>query len=245
MSISQPPLQQIPREGIKADGVTLDTRGCLIADPGHLLISADYSQIEQRVYATLAGEQDLIKAFIDGTDLHKIVATQLFGGSIEDVTSDQRQIAKTAGYLMIYGGGGRKLAISAGLPVPKAMSIVKAMKKAQRKGVSYARDLAELSVITTPFGRELPIDEARRYAALNYMVQSTARDLFVIGGVRIINAGYGQWLWLPIHDEWVLNVPEDQAERVAKELGEIMSIDFYGTPIIAEGVVLGKRWHKG
>ena len=245
MSISEPPLQQIPRDPMQVDGQTADTRGCLVADPGCLLVSADYAQIEQRVYATLAGEKDLCEAFIKGTDLHKVVATQLFGGSIEDVTPEQRQIAKTAGYLMIYGGGGRKLSISAGIPVPKAVSIVKAMKKAQSHGVSYAKSLAEQSAVTTPFGRVLPIDEARRYAALNYMVQSSARDLFVIGGVSIIKAGYGQWLWLPVHDEWILNVPEDQAERVAKELGEIMFIDFYGTPIEAEGKVLGKRWHKG
>ena len=241
MSVSQPPLQQIPRDPL-VEGA--DTRGCLVADPGNLLVTADYAQIEQRVYATLAGEPELIEAFRNGDDFHKTVASRLFNVDAEYVNTDQRQIAKNAGYLMIYGGGPRKLAVTAGIPIDHATEIQKSMKKAQPNGMRYAKSLASQEAITTPFGRVLPIDAARRYAAINYMIQSTARDLFVIGMTRLITAGYAEYLWIPEHDEILMNVPEDNAESIAKEMGGLMHINFYGVPIVAEGTVLGRRWRK-
>jgi DNA polymerase-1 len=255
MSVSQPPLQQIPRDPMKVKDknfveaatkgvLTVDTRGCLVADPGRLLVTADYAQIEQRVYATLAGEPELIEAFRNGDDFHKTVASRLFDVDTEDVSTDQRQIAKNAGYLMIYGGGPRKLAVTAGITIDHATEIQKSMKKAQPNGMRYAKGLASQEAITTPFGRVLPIDPARRYAAINYMIQSTARDLFVIGMVRLITAGYADYLWIPEHDEILMNVPEENAESIAEEMGRLMHINFYGVPIVAEGTVLGKRWRK-
>ena len=224
--------------------IELDTRNCLVADPGNLLVGADYSQIESRVIATLADEQTMIQSFIDGRDIHKTVASSLWGTPYDDVKPDQRSIAKNCGYAMMYGSGPKKLALMADIPVPEAKAVIDLFYETFPKLKLYQKSLSKMEVIVTPFGRELPIDRARRYAATNYMIQSTARDLFVIGGVRIIEAGYGQCLWLPIHDEWILNVAEEHAEEVAAELTEIMYIDFYGTPIIAEGVVLGESWRK-
>jgi len=156
----------------------------------------------------------------------------------------QRELAKRAGYLMIYGGGPRRLALTADIPLDQAADTLRMMKRRQPNFVRYAKSLAEMESITTPFGRVLPIDIARRYAAINYMIQSTARDLFVIGMVRLIKAGYADYLWLPIHDEIIMQVPEDMAEAIATEMGKLMYIDFYGTPIEAEGKILGRAWHK-
>jgi DNA polymerase I-like protein with 3'-5' exonuclease and polymerase domains len=224
---------------------TVDIRNCLIADPGHLLVGADYAQIEQRVIATLAEETSMVQAMRDGLDIHKAVARDLWQVALDDVTHDQRTIAKNCGYAIIYGGGPGKLSLMADITVGQAKESMKLFKNTYPKLDAYAKLLARKKTITTPFGRELPVDETRPYTAINYMIQSTARDLFVIGGVKIIEAGYGDWLWLPIHDEWILNVPEELAERIAEELGQIMFIDFYGTPIIAEGIVLGNKWRKG
>ena len=225
--------------------IDLDTRNCLVADPGCLLVGADYSQIESRVIATLAEERTMVQSFIDGRDIHKTVASSLWGVDYDDVLPDQRSIAKNCGYAMIYGSGPKKLALMADIPVSEAKAVIDLFYKTFPKLKAYQKGLSKQRTIITPFGRELPIDRARQYAATNYMVQSTARDLFVIGGVRIIQAGYGGMLWLPIHDEWILNVPEHYAEQVANELTDLMYIDFYGTPIVAEGQVLGECWRKG
>jgi DNA polymerase I len=251
-SISEPPLQQIPSHPFKVKLSDLkgefereaDTRGCLVADPGCVLVGADYSQIEQRVIATLAEQYDLIDAIKAGIDFHKALASNMFRTSVDAVDDKQRSTAKHTGYGIIYGGGAKTLALKAGITIPQAQRVIKQFKQTYPKIISYSDSLQHKEEIVTPFGRHLPIDESRRYAATNYMIQSTARDLFVTGGVNIVNAGYGKYLWLPIHDEWILNVPEEIAENVAEHLAELMYIDFYGTPITAEGVVLGKRWRK-
>ena len=249
MSISTPPLHQIPGHALTiqlmGETLTADTRGCLTADPGMSLIRADYKQIEQRVMATLARQENMLEAIRQGIDFHQAVARDIYQVALEDVTDQQRDYAKRAGYLMIYGGGPKRLAITAKIPVRQAADIIKLFKRTYERVVEYSDYLQHCNEVVTPFGRHLPIDANRRYAATNYMIQSTARDLFVMGGVNIIRAGYMDYLWLPIHDEWILNVPVDDAERLAKELSNIMFTDFYGTPIVAEGVVLGPRWHKG
>jgi DNA polymerase-1 len=240
MSISTPPLQQIPAHPL----LTTDTRGCLIADPGMTLISADYAQIEQRVMATLARQENMLQAIRDGLDFHRATARDMYQVALDDVSDQQRDYAKRAGFLMIYGGGPRRLAITAKIPVRQAADIIRLFKKTYPAVVDYSDYLQHCPEIVTPFGRHLPIDASRRYAATNYMVQSTARDLFVMGGVSIIKAGYSDYLWLPIHDEWILAVPIDEAEAIAEELAGIMYTDFYGTPIAAQGVVIGERWRK-
>ena len=224
--------------------IELDTRNCLVADPGHLLVGADYSQIESRVIATLAEEHTMIQSFVDGRDIHKTVASSLWGVPYDDVLDAQRGIAKNCGYAMMYGSGPKKLALMADIPVDEAKAVIDLFYQTFPKLRIYQRKLSKMNEIITPFGRVLPIDRARRYAATNYMIQSTARDLFVIGGANLINAGYAPFLWLPIHDEWITNVPEEHADEVAIEMTNVMTLDFYGTPIIAEGKVLGEAWCK-
>jgi DNA polymerase I-like protein with 3'-5' exonuclease and polymerase domains len=267
MSISQPALQQIPAHlmDVKLSAndwlsiqdllthdelnredftVSLDTRGCLTADPGYLLVTADLAQVEQRVMATLACETKMIEAIKAGLDIHNAVARDMYQVPIEDVTHDERELAKRAGYLMIYGGGARRLALTANIPVKRAKETISLFRNTYQAIADYSKRLQLNDIIITPFGRELPIDPGRKYAATNYMIQSTARDLFVTGMMRLVKAGYGPYMWLPIHDEIVVNVPEDKAEQAAKDMSEALSISFYGTPIDAEGVVLGKRWRK-
>ena len=99
--------------------------------------------------------------------------------------------------------------------------------------------------IVTPTGRVLPVDQERPYAALNYMVQSTSRDITASALVRLDEEGFTPYLRLPIHDEVVAEVPEDMAEWGAERIAEIMACDFRGVHIGSDHEVYGKSWGGG
>lgn len=96
--------------------------------------------------------------------------------------------------------------------------------------------------ITTPTGRVLPVDENRPYAALNYMVQSSSRDITAGGLIRLHDAGFTPYLRLPIHDEVLVSIPEAKAAWGAKEIGRLMSTTFSGVYIGTDPEVGGKSW---
>lgn len=242
MSVSEPPLQQIPSKPLVVGDEEADPRGCLIARPGHVLVGADFSQIENRIVATLAKEESLIKDIKDGIDTHRATAASMYDVDINEVTDEQRSYAKTASYATLYGSGAKTLSMSANITVGQAREVIKRYKQAYPAIAAYAETLAHCQEVRTPYGRVLPVDPTRRYASLNYMVQSTARDAMVDGLMNLVKAGYGPNLWLVIHDEILMEVPEDKAEQAAADMTRLMTLDFYGTPLDAEGEIIGKRW---
>ena len=99
--------------------------------------------------------------------------------------------------------------------------------------------------VVTVSGRHLPLDRDRLYAATNYVVQSTARDLLAQAIVDIFDAGMGDHLLLPVHDELVAQAPEKEAEEVIHEIGRLMGSTFYGIPIVSDPEVYGPSWGHG
>ena len=94
----------------------------------------------------------------------------------------------------------------------------------------------------TVSGRHLPLDRDRLYAALNYVIQSTARDVAAQAIVDAFDAGLGDYLRLVIHDEVLAEAPQAEAEDIARELGRVMTGPFYGVPLPATGDVTGRNW---
>lgn len=235
MSITNPALQTLK----KSDPVL---RGCFMAKDGYALVSADFSQIELRVAAALSGDPALAEPIINGVDTHDDTARRLFG---DGFTKDQRQIAKTVNFGSLYGGGAGTLAKQAGIDIEEARSVVTRWKATYQQVARMSHVLGGTDTVVNPFGRRIPTDPARPYANLNYMIQSTARDLFVVAVERIVEEfGVGA-LWLFVHDEVILQVPAGEAEDAAKKVTDIMHTTFLGIPIDAEAEILGERWGHG
>lgn len=268
-------------------------RRCLIADPGKVILSADFDQVELRVAAGLAGETILIEAAKRGDSLHKTTAIELFG---IDHTADQYRYAKNVTFGWLFGGGAGTLSDQAGIPFAQAQDIVKRFTKAYPAMAAYKRreqervlrsalpeneykqyrkllsrmfdfrsDTSEgvkarktiqaeirklcyrrYGYAVTPFGRRLIVDAEKPYAVVNYVVQSTARDIMAEALLRVMDdEELEPTVLLPIHDELLGQAPKAEAEQVARRYGEVMSTEFMGVPITASGKVYGKSWGHG
>ena len=234
MSVSSPPLQQIPSDDHVIRDLFIPSEGCLMG-------SSDFDQIELRVMGGLAQDTAILKAVTDGVDLHTLTA--------EKVGVD-RSTGKQLNFLVAYGGGSAKLALSAGISVAEAQKAVHGwwhsfpgVKRYKDRLVAKS-DHGRLPVRTAT-GRELPLDRSRVYAALNYVIQSSARDVMAQSILDLEAAGLGDHLLLPIHDEVLFEAPAEDAEEVAREIGEVMTMKVLGTTLSASGEVYGASWGAG
>lgn len=237
MSMSNPNLQQLP-----SSDATI--RDMFIADEGMVLFAIDYSQIELRILAALAKEPNMIQAINDGIDLHDMTAAAVFG---EDFTPYQRKLAKAIGFGKVYGGGVTTLSRQTGAPVADVKKAVDKYDRRFPKVKRYARKLMEEAeygklAVTTPSGRELPLDRDRLYAATNYVVQSTARDVIAQALVNIEEAGLSDHLLLVIHDEFIGQATPEEVGDVMEKLVAIMTTQFGPVVLEVDAQVIGDRW---
>jgi DNA polymerase-1 len=216
----------------------------------YVLATADFAQVELRVVAALAREQKMIDVIKAGGDLHQLTVDEL----AEVGVTITRDTAKTTNFLIVYGGGGRALAEQTGMPLDAAYSIVRAWRERYPAVQALSDKLSGLSEIRTVSNRRLsaPVDkrgEPRPYANINYLVQSSARELLVHAW-RIIEARYPGVVWFPVHDELVMEIREDLVPEVLAYVESAMRFEFYGVPINADAIVLRdedgvSRWMTG
>lgn len=240
MSVSDPPLQQLP-----TGDHTI--RRCLIAEHDSVIGGVDYKAIEMRVLASLAGVSKMQEAIHAGEDLHDFTSRLLYG---DDFTPDQRKLAKNTGFGKVYGGGAARLAITSGAPLPVVRKTIAEYDRLFPEVSVYAKQMAALAVstgaITTCSGRRLPVDHGREYAAVNYMVQSTSRDVLAQGLLDLDSAGLLQYVLLPVHDEVLFSAPSAIAESIAKEIAGVLRVDdFMGLPLDVDASVYGPSWGHG
>lgn len=235
MSISDPPLQQLPRIG--------DVRSCLRADEGHVLVGADYSAIEMAVAAALSGDRRMQELIANGVDIHGVVAESVFGPGF---SKEQRNVAKRAGLGRLYGAGAKTVARQCGVPVVVAAKALTAFDKEFPELKRYAAWVAEDSDLITFTGRRVRADPTRPYANINYVVQSSARDVFMLGGLRAAGAGLESYLWLPMHDEWIVQAPDvaNQPAMVGTVLEQALASSLRGVQFKAAAEIIGTHWHK-
>lgn len=234
MSISDPPLQQLPSGDWRI-------RRMFVAGEGNLIGAADYEQVELRVVAGLSQERNMLDAIANGVDLHSLTA--------ERVGID-RKVAKGLNFGVVYGGGQTTLARQCGITTEQAKAAISGFKRAYPQLTRYQRDLVRGSdqgrrPVVTATGRQLPLDRNRVYAATNYVTQSTARDCLAQALVTMYENGVADYLLLPVHDEVIFEAPSDIIEDVARRVGESMTMDILGTHIAAEGEVYGPSWGHG
>lgn len=228
MSCVRPNLQQVPREG--------GFRACLTADPGELLISADFSGVELRVAAALSGDRTLRSILAEGRDLHLEVARLAFG---PNATKADRYAVKRGVFGRIYGGGVGAISRGVGVSEAVAQQIIDALDAMLPELSEWSRMTRDAvqsgrTQFPTYSGRVVHLDRKSPHKAPNYCIQGTARELLVDALVRWSSTKWGNAVLLPFHDELVVKVPEDQAHEATATLAEVMSSDLFGVLITSE-----------
>jgi DNA polymerase-1 len=221
MSITGIPAQTLP----SSDWMI---RRCFLADEGHLIGSVDYMAQELRVLAALSGDPTMTAAFAKNADLHQMTA---------DSAGVSRKVGKTTNFAYVYGSGAGNIAEQCGIPVEVAKKVIKGFESTYPMVKAYSQHLQQVAreqgYITTANGRILPVDRDRPYSALNYMIQSSSRDVTCRGILKLHEAGFTPYIRLPIHDEVLASLPAQKAEwgalEIAKYLAEDMGKVWIGT----------------
>ncbi|MEW6706821.1 MAG: DNA polymerase I [Pseudomonadota bacterium] len=258
LSSNEPNLQNIPIR--TAEGRRI--REAFIAPPGHVIVSADYSQIELRIMAHISGDENLRRAFTEGLDVHRATASEVFGVAPEDVSSEQRRYAKTINFGLIYGMGAFGLASNLGIERSAATAYID--RYFQRyPGVKRYMDDTRVSArergyVETVFGRRIELPEIagangpRRSAAerqaINAPMQGTAADLVKLAMIAVQQAldreAKATKMILQVHDELVFEVPDSELEWVREQVPRLMAgVAEFSVPLLAE-VGVGPNWDE-
>ncbi|MFD8611425.1 DNA polymerase [Streptomyces sp. NPDC059631] len=237
MSITRPALQTLP----SSDAMI---RRCLLADPGHVVISTDFSAVELRVLAALADVKRMKSAIQNGEDLHDFTARLVYG---EGFTKGHRKLAKGVGLGKVYGGGAATISRQTGAPIEDVQRALRAYDRLypeiRRAASRWQREAFQTGMVKiSATGRRLPLDRDRTYAVTNYMCQSAARDVLGQSMIQMEDAGLLPYMRLPIHDEIVASAPAAEAEEIAREFERCMTWPLYGVPIDAEAEIGGRSW---
>jgi DNA polymerase I len=248
-SVSDPPLQQLPRDDKVA-------RGAFVPDDGMALVTVDLSQIEARLAAHFSGDETLIEVFRQadqgGADFFCALAGQIFRQEIGK-TDRRRSLTKNVTYCTLYGGGLEKMAATAGVPVGQMRPVRDAFNSTYHVLKEYSDDLVaqckamDVPMVTTPTGRRLLLDPQRvATQAFNTKLQAFAAEYMKMCMVNIDSAGLGSALRMVVHDEAILEVPKGDAEDVVRLVSAAMTdTTTYRVPITAAGAVMSERWSKG
>ena len=256
LSSSNPNLQNIPIRTPEGR----DIRKGFVAEPGCVLLSADYSQIELRIFAHYSGDAALKEAFAQGEDVHARTAEEIFEGREEGSPAEMRRIAKAINFGIIYGMGPHKLSEELGIDHRTAKAYIEAYYQKHPGVVRFREDMIERAkkdgYVTTLFNRRryLPdIHHRSRFVrgeaermAVNTPIQGTAADLIKQAMIRIHGhlkeKGWSTRMILQVHDELVFEVPEAELERVRPFVQEAME-DVYELDVpLKVDMGEGKNW---
>ena len=258
LASSEPNLQNIPIR--TAEGRRI--REAFIAPAGALIVSADYSQIELRIMAHISRDENLLRAFAAGEDIHRATAAEIFGIAPDAVDSEQRRYAKVINFGLIYGMSAFGLARQLNLERAAAQQYMDRYFQRYPGVAEYMRvtreQAREQGYVETVFGRRLWLPEirssnaARRQgaerAAINAPMQGTAADLIKLAMVAV-----QQWLEqermqsimiMQVHDELVLEVPQAELATVQAGLHRLMTgVASLAVPLLVE-IGLGANWDE-
>lgn len=260
LSSSDPNLQNIPIRTEAGRRV----RQAFTAPEGYRIMAIDYSQIELRIMAHLSQDKNLLEAFSKGRDIHKATASEVFGVSLEEVTSEQRRRAKAVNFGLIYGMSAFGLARQLDIPRNEAQKYMDkyferfpgVQDYMERTRQQAKRD----GYVETLFGRRLHLPEIRAQngarrkaaerAAINAPMQGTAADIIKYAMIKVAEFMHQEvkdeqaWLIMQVHDELVFEVKEEFVEQLQQQLVEIMEAAVeLDVPLIAEAGV-GANWDE-
>ena len=256
LSSTEPNLQNIP---IRTE-LGAELRKMFVAGPGNVLVDADYSQIELRLLAHIAGDEHMISAFRSGEDIHTITAGQVFGVPPEMVTRQMRSAAKAVNFGIVYGISDFSLSQDIGVTRKEAKAYMERYFERYSGVHAYMTDIVERArkdgFVSTLMGRRRWLPELKssnfnmrsfgERVALNMPIQGTAADIIKLAMIRVdarLRAeGLKARLVLQVHDELIVECPEEEAETVKKLLTEEMEgVVSLAVPLTADAHV-GKSW---
>ena len=257
LASSDPNLQNIPARS--ADGMRI--RGAFVAGEGfESLMSADYSQIEMRLMAHLSGDEALIEAFNSGEDLHRTMASMVFGTPVAEVSADERSRIKATSYGLAYGLSSYGLAAQLGIPVPEAAALRDRYFERFGKVRDYLEGLVAQAradgYTQTMFGRRRYLPDLRssnrqrremaERAALNAPIQGSAADIVKIAMMNVVDAlseaGLKSRLLVQIHDELLLEVAPGEATALEEIVRDKMATPVELSVPLDVAVGIGRSW---
>jgi DNA polymerase-1 len=258
LSTSNPNLQAIP---IRTE-LGREIRSAFVAEPGHKLISADYSQVELRILAHVSGEPKLKEAFARGEDIHTATAAEVLGKDPASLTKDERNIAKMVNFGIIYGISSYGLSENLEIPRDEAQAYI----DAYLARFPYVQDFIARTIeqatrdgyVTTLFGRRRPVPEIRAMnrqtrslgerLAVNSVMQGTAADIIKVAMVaihgRLREEGRAARLVLQVHDELLLEAPAAEVSAVKELVRREMCAAYALDPPLAVDLGVGDDWHE-
>ncbi|HEX2010413.1 MAG TPA: DNA polymerase I, partial [Roseateles sp.] len=258
LASNDPNLQNIPIRTAEGRKV----REAFVAPPGHVIVSADYSQIELRIMAHISEDPGLLRAFGEGIDVHRATASEVFGVAVDEVTSEQRRYAKTINFGLIYGMGAFGLAQSLGIETKAAKDYIDryfTRFAGVKRYMDETRESAKAKgYVETFFGRRIYLPEINggngprksgaERQAINAPMQGTAADLIKLAMVAVQQAldaqGRATKIIMQVHDELVFEVPEAELDWIKAEVPRLMAgVAELRVPLLAE-VGVGANWDE-
>jgi DNA polymerase-1 len=255
LACTSPNIQQVPHED--------EFRSCFVAEPGNMLVIADYSQIELRILAEFSEDPSFIRAFREGEDLHQVTAATMFGVKKDEVTKEQRSAAKRINFGLAYGRGAKSLSAQLGTDEERARLLIDEYfanyPKVQRYLQETANEAMRTRTLRTLSGRVRKFGDpsrlnsmakgAMRREAMNYPIQGTSADIakLALGYIREELEGLDVQLINCIHDEFVAECRQDLAEEVAEKTKAAMKraggVLLKNVPVEVEAAV-SPEWRK-
>ncbi len=258
LASNEPNLQNIPIRTPEGRRV----REAFIAPPGCRIVSCDYSQIELRIMAHMSADPGMTRAFVQGEDVHRATAAEIFGMPLAEVSSEQRRYAKTINFGLIYGMGAYGLSQALGIEQKAARDYIDryfARFAGVREYMEQTKArAAEQGYVETLFGRRIVLPDIRggngprrsaaERQAINAPMQGTAADLIKLAMIAVQAAldqqGKATRIVMQVHDELVFEVPEAEIEWVRECVPALMSgVHTLSVPLVAE-VGVGMNWDQ-
>lgn len=258
LSSSEPNLQNIPIRTEEGRRI----RHAFIAPLGHVILSADYSQIELRVLAHLSADKVFCHAFANDEDIHTRTAAEVFGLFPEMVTPEMRRQAKAINFGVIYGQGSFSLAKQLGIGKKTAEEFINTYRERHSGAMAYLdsciKQAEETGYVTTILGRKLPIPEIHssngnilsfaRRNAINYPIQGSAADIIKMAMIRVDNRireeGLRSKLIMQVHDELVFEIAEEELILMEKLVEHEMSHAIESSVPMKVDISYGKNWSE-
>ncbi|WP_426486436.1 DNA polymerase I [Flavobacterium sp. 2] len=257
LSSNNPNLQNIP---IRTERGRQIRKAFVARDENHTLISADYSQIELRIIAALSGEENMIKAFQDGEDIHKATAAKVFNVALDEVSREQRSNAKTVNFGIIYGVSAFGLSSQTSLSRSESAALIEAYYKTYPRLRSYINEQIEFArekgYVQTILGRRRYLKDinsanavvrsAAERNAVNAPIQGSAADVIKIAMINIHkklqDENWKSKMLLQVHDELVFDVHNDELEKIQPMIKHEMENAFKMAVPLEVELGLGKDW---
>jgi DNA polymerase-1 len=257
LSSNNPNLQNIP---IRTERGRQIRKAFVARDENHTLISADYSQIELRIIAALSGEENMIKAFQDGEDIHKATAAKVFNVPLEEVSREQRSNAKTVNFGIIYGVSAFGLSNQTSLSRSESSALIEAYYKTYPRLRSYINEQIEFArekgYVQTILGRRRYLKDinsanavvrsAVERNAVNAPIQGSAADVIKIAMINIhkklTEENWKSKMLLQVHDELVFDVHNDELEKIQPMIKHEMENAFMMSVPLDVELGIGADW---